>query len=148
MNTPSLVPVVVVDTRAMIESDLPEACALWERTEGVELSEGDDLSELAAYLARNPGASQVAYVGDALAGAVLAGSDGRRGFLYHLAVDPSYRGRGVGRELAARALARLRESGVRRVLILVARDNPEGRAFWQRCGWEPLDFAEPMAIEP
>lgn len=148
MNPTSLAPAIVVNYRVMTESDLPEACALWERTEGVELAEGDDLPELAAYLSRNPGASQVAYVGDALAGAVLAGSDGRRGLLYHLAVDPVFRGKGVGRMLAQRALENLRAMGVRRVLILVARDNAEGRAFWQRCGWEALDFAEPMAIDP
>jgi ribosomal protein S18 acetylase RimI-like enzyme len=128
----------------MTEADLPAACALWSTAEGVELAEGDSLPELAAYLRRNPGASQVALQGDQLVGAVLAGHDGRRGIIYHLAVAPTARRHGLGRALVERSLAVLRAGGMRRVLILVARDNPAGREFWIRSGWEPLEFAEPM----
>lgn len=133
--------------RAMTPADLPAALALWSAAEGVSVAEGDSPEELARYLQRNPGASQVAVEIGVLVGAVLAGHDGRRGFLYHLAVAPECRGRGHGRVLAARALSVLREAGVRRVLILVARDNPAGRAFWLRCGWEGMEFAEPMGID-
>lgn len=130
--------------RAMTEADLPAACAVWSTAEGVELAEGDSLPELAAYLRRNPGASQVALQGGRLVGAVLAGHDGRRGIVYHLAVAPAARRLGLGRELVERSLAVLRTAGIRRVLILVARDNHAGRDFWIRSGWEPLEFAEPM----
>jgi N-acetylglutamate synthase len=133
--------------RPMTEADLPAACALWSITEGVELAEGDSQAELGAYLRRNPGASQVACSGDQLVGAVLAGHDGRRGFIYHLAVDPGQRGNGLGRELIRRALDVLKERGLRRVLLFVARDNEAGRAFWVRCGWEALEFADPMGID-
>lgn len=133
--------------RPMTEADLAAARTLWSHAEGVELAEGDSLSELSAYLRRNPDASQVAYSGDKLVGAVLAGHDGRRGFVYHLAVEPGHRGRGLGRDLVTRALGVLKEQGLRRVLILVARDNQAGRAFWSRSGWEALESAEPMGID-
>lgn len=133
--------------RAMTPDDLPAAIDLWSRAAGVSIAEGDSLEELARYLQRNPGASQVVCEGGRLIGAVLAGHDGRRGFLYHLAVDSERQGRGYGRLLAERALAVLREAGLRRVLILVARDNAAGRAFWARCGWEGMEFAEPMGID-
>ena len=133
--------------RAMQASDLAGALALWREAEGVELAEGDRLEELAAFLRRNPGASQVAYDGDTLVGAVLAGHDGRRGFLYHLAVHPAQRGRGLGRALVDRALAVLRQDGLPRVLILVAQDNAAGRAFWMHYGWEGMEFAAPMGID-
>lgn len=137
----------VATVRAMTEADILAARALWASAEGVELAEGDSLEELAAYLRRNPGASHVAYDGPHLVGAVLAGHDGRRGLVYHLAVAPSHRGRDLGRDLVARSLAALRAQGITRVLGLVARDNPGGRRFWIRCGWEPLEFAEPIAID-
>lgn len=133
--------------RAMTPDDLPAAIALWSTAEGVSVGEGDSHEELARYLQRNPGASQVVCEGGRLVGAVLAGHDGRRGFLYHLAVASDRRGRGYGRLLAERSLAVLREAGLRRVLILVARDNATGRAFWTRCGWEGMEFAEPMGID-
>lgn len=131
----------------MTAADIPAALALWASAEGVSIAEGDSPDELSAYLERNPRASQVAYKSGTLIGAVLAGQDGRRGFLYHLAVAPSSRGLGHGKELVGRSLSALETAGVRRVLILVARDNEEGRAFWLHCGWERMDFAEPFGID-
>ncbi|MBS0663245.1 MAG: GNAT family N-acetyltransferase [Verrucomicrobia bacterium] len=136
-----------VTYRPMTPADLEPARRLWSETEGVELAEGDSVGELTHYLRRNPGLSFVAIQDGQLVGAVLGGHDGRRGFLYHLSVAARARGAGIGRELAQRSLATLREAGLTRVLILVARDNHLGRQFWQRQGWEALEFAEPMGID-
>jgi N-acetylglutamate synthase len=133
--------------RAMMPTDLAAASELWAAAEGVELAEGDSQSDLAKYLARNPGCSQVAFEQDRLIAAVLAGHDGRRGFLYHLAVHPSARGRGVGKQLASAAVRAIKGEGIQRVLILVAADNPQGVAFWQKCGWENMPFALPMGLD-
>ncbi len=124
--------------------DLPAALELWRRAEGVEIAEGDSPEALARYLARNPGISQAAFVGDSLVGAVLAGHDGRRGFLYHLAVEPRFQNIGVGRALVERAVTLLEAQGLRRALILVAHNNDSGADFWSRRGWEDMDFARPM----
>jgi N-acetylglutamate synthase len=112
------------------------------------LSHGDSPEELQRYLLRNPGLSQAAFIGEEMVGAVLAGHDGRRGLLYHLAVKPSAQGAGVGRRLVERGLEGLKEAGISRVLILVLQDNEIGRAFWNRQGWETIEQAIPMAIEP
>ena len=133
--------------RPLAATDLPAALRLWAVAEGVELAEGDSEPELVAYLQRNPGISFAAFRGGILAGAVLAGHDGRRGFLYHLAVAPAHRGAGIGRELVGRSLAALTAAKISRVLILVARDNAGGRDFWSKLGWEHLDFAQPMAVD-
>ncbi len=133
--------------RPMTEADLASAHRLWAEADGVELAEGDSLPQLAGYLRRNPGLSFVACQGDRLVGAILAGHDGRRGYLYHLAVTPSARGAGLGRELVDRSLAALRQAGLTRALVLVARDNALGRGFWVRRGWESLEFAEPMGLD-
>jgi N-acetylglutamate synthase len=98
----------------MVEHDLPAARELWAISDGVELAEGDDPPELSRYLQRNPGMSQVALMEHRLVGAVLAGHDGRRGFLYHLAVHPSARCSGIGRELVQRCLQALKQEGITR----------------------------------
>lgn len=133
--------------RPLTAADLPAALGLWSHAEGVELSEGDAPAELARYLERNPRSSQLAVVGDVVAGAVLAGHDGRRGYLYHLAVAPAFRGQGIGRALVGSAVASLRSEGLRRVLILVARDNDEGLRFWQNGGWDDMEFARPLGLD-
>ena len=130
--------------RALEPADLPAALALWVDTPGLELAEGDSPAELARYLARNPGCSSGAVVDGRLVAAVLGGHDGRRGLLYHLAVHPDHRGRGLGRAVVRRSLDALRAAGVTRALLLVAADNPGGRAFWLRDGWEELEFARPF----
>lgn len=122
--------------RPMRPADLPAARALWRSTEGVGMGPGDAPRELAAFLARNPGLSVVARTrGGALAGAVLGGHDGRRGFLYHLAVRRRHRGRGLGRALVDRCLEGLRATGVGKVSIMVFGDNEPGLSFWRGAGW-------------
>lgn len=138
---------VAVQLRPMTPADLPAARQLWADAEGVELAEGDSPEQLAAYLQRNPAMSYVATEGSDVVGAVLAGHDGRRGFLYHLAVAPRVRQGGVGRALVARSVAALKAAGVVRVLILVARDNAGGKSFWEKCGWESLSAAEPLGLD-
>jgi N-acetylglutamate synthase len=127
--------------RAMVTDDIAAARQLWATAEGVELAEGDEPEQLERFLARNPGVSQVALRQGVVVGAVLAGYDLRRGFLYHLAVDRTQRGGGIGRQLVTRALHELRRAGVPRVLILVAQDNAYGKKFWRSLGWEPLSEA-------
>lgn len=136
-----------IQVQPLLEAHLPAARVLWSAAVGVELSAGDEIHELARYLRRNPQTSFAAFGGDRLLGAVLAGHDGRRGYLYHLAVASDCRGQGIGRSLIKHSLSALKGQGIQRALILVARENQEGAAFWRRYGWEPLDFAEPWGID-
>ena len=122
--------------RAMDVTDLPEALALWSTTEGMGMGEEETEAMLACVLARNPGLSAVWRDEDGrLVGAVLAGHDGRRGFLYHLAVAPAWRGRGVGRALVEFAMAGLRGAGIAKASILVYANNEAALGFWRRLGW-------------
>lgn len=91
--------------RAMTSLDIPRSTELWQACKGVGLGDGDTPEQLEAFLNRNPMTSSVALSEERLIGAVLAGHDGRRGFLYHLAVHPDFRARGLGRALAERPLA-------------------------------------------
>lgn len=127
-----------IATREFVIGDYANACALWQQVDGIEICEGDSQAEIREYLARNPGLSRVAHAGEAMAGAVLCGHDGRRGFIYHLAVAPAFRGRGVGKLLLDDCVRELRRARIPRAIILVARDNSLGHEFWLRNGWEDL----------
>jgi ribosomal protein S18 acetylase RimI-like enzyme len=133
-----------IRTREFSINDYDAAVELWKRVEGLEIAEGDDKESVARFLARNPGLSRVATDGSIVVGVSLCGHDGRRGHIYHLAVDPKYHGRGLGKRLAEECLDRLRGAGIQRAIILVANDNPRGREFWRRCDWEELSSALAM----
>ncbi|MDQ6622866.1 MAG: GNAT family N-acetyltransferase [Verrucomicrobiota bacterium] len=126
-------------TREFSIDDYAQACALWNEVEGVEICEGDSRAEILAFLARNPGLSRVAEEDGQLAGAVLCGHDGRRGYIYHLAVAPRARRLGAGRLLIEECMTGLRAAGIKRALLLAADDNSLGQEFWLRNGWEKLE---------
>ena len=136
-----------ISTREFSISDYDAALELWQRVEGLEIAEGDEREGVSHFLARNPGLSRVATDGAAIIGVALCGNDGRRGYIYHLAVDPAYQGCGLGKRLLNECLAGLRRTAVKRTLIMVAEDNARGREFWKRCGWEEIPGAISMGID-
>ena len=121
--------------REMTLADYGEVLALWRGTEGIGLSASDERAAVGAYLARNPGMSFVALAGGRIVGAVLAGHDGRRGCLHHLAVLPSWRHRGIGRALVEASLDRLAAAGMLKCNLFLFDANEAGRAFWEKVGW-------------
>ncbi len=127
---------VNVVVRPMIIEDYDQVAALWESTAGVGLDEGDDeRAGIDSYLERNPGLSFTATADGKIIGAVLCGHDGRRGYLHHLAVNPAYRGNGIGRNLVDNCLSALKQIGIRKCNIMVFDDNDTGLGFWRNTGW-------------
>ena len=126
--------------REMLAQDYSAAYKLWENTEGMGLSAADSEEEITSYLQRNVGLSQICEDEDGnIAGTALCGHDGRRGFMYHVAVSTSYRGMGVGRALVNRCLQKLREEGIAKCHLMVIGDNDLGRGFWGGLGWQFRD---------
>jgi N-acetylglutamate synthase len=134
-------------TREFCIDDYDAAFLLWHRVEGLEIAEGDDKEGVAQFVKRNPGLSRVATNGSIVVGVVMCGHDGRRGHIYHLAVDPAYRRYGLGKHLVQECLAGLRRVGVVRAIILVADNNLGGAEFWKRSGWENIPGAIAMGID-
>ena len=67
----------------------------------------------------------VAIEADRLIGAVMAGFDGTRGWIHHLAVDPSQRLKGVGASLVHAAEEGLRLLGCPKVNLQVRAENQD-----------------------
>lgn len=124
------------DLRPFRVDDIPAALALWRRCEGIGLNASDTPECLEAFLRRNPGCSFVLETSSGLAGAVLGGHDGRRAFIYHLAVEPTQRGQGIGTSLVGATLARFTELKLLRVSIHLFADNEHGQAFWSASRWK------------
>jgi ribosomal protein S18 acetylase RimI-like enzyme len=116
-------------------ADYDEAIALWKRCEGVGLSDADEREPLTAFLMKNPGLNFIARENGTVVGTCLSGSDGRRGYLYHLAVDPAQRRKGIGRILAQKTLHALALQGIQKCHIMVFGANELGLTFWKNEGW-------------
>src|SRR5262245_47442363 len=109
---------------------------LWQQTGGLVLRPEESSERLQSLLATDRLRLYVARRRPQLIGAVLAGQDGRRGYLYHLAVVETARQQGVGRGLVNAALRDLAAQGIVRSQVCITIENKMAQGFWVRMGWQ------------
>lgn len=129
--------------RAATPADHAALFALWRSVPGIQLRAEDEYEPFCRYLERNPGLSLLVEAEGGPIASLLAGHDGRRGYLHHLVVAPAWRGRGLASALLAEVLARLAEQGVYKSHVFVLGAAPEALAFWRaRSEWLARDDIE------
>lgn len=122
--------------REMKIEDYEEVYKMWQITTKRALSKADEKPQMERYLKHNSGMSQVAVIDGKIVGTVLAGHDGRRGFIHHMAVAPEYRRRRIGHALAEKAIKKIREQGIDKTHIFCYQNNETGQSFWRDFGFE------------
>jgi ribosomal protein S18 acetylase RimI-like enzyme len=125
--------------RAFREDDYDAVVRVW-RAAGLTIKPSDTLPELRKVIDRNPGLFLVADDEGSVAGAVIGAWDGRRAWVYHLAVDPALQRRGIGRMLMDELERRLRAVGATRLNLLVEQGNAPVADFYRRLGYAPDDL--------
>lgn len=119
--------------------DYPAVQVLWRNAgPGIHVRRSDEPQEIEKKLRRDPDLFLVAEMDGRVIGSVLGGFDGRRGMMYHLAVDHSYRQHGIGALLMDELEQRLRERGCIRYYLLVTQDNEAAIHFYEKRGWERM----------
>ncbi|MEO8082191.1 MAG: GNAT family acetyltransferase [Ardenticatenales bacterium] len=66
---------------------------------------------------------------------VMAGYDGHRGWLYYVGVDPTHRGRGIGRAMLVDVERRMRALGCPKINLQVRTGNDDAMAFYRALGY-------------
>ncbi len=122
--------------RKMKITDYDVVYALWRKTPGMGLNDIDDSREgIERYLKRNPRTCFIGEFNGELAGVILAGHDGRRGYIHHTCVAPDLWGRQFGTKLVDAALEALRAEGISKAALVVFSRNERGNGFWERMGF-------------
>ena len=94
--------------RLMHISDYDSIYNLWMNTPGMGLNSVDDSKDgIEKFLKRNPTTCFVAEEDSKIVGVIMAGNDGRRGYIYHTAVLPEFRGKHIAKTLVENAMAAL-----------------------------------------
>ncbi|MCI9131459.1 GNAT family N-acetyltransferase [Thomasclavelia cocleata] len=125
-----------MEMRLLKISDYQSVYNLWKNTSGMGLRSLDDSEEgIKRFLLRNPNTNFVAVIDKKIAGVIMAGNDGRRGYIYHLAVQNEYRRRGIASALVKECLMALRIEEINKVALVVFSDNTSGNNFWQKLGF-------------
>jgi len=132
--------------REMRSSDYEQAYALWQHTPGIGLSDADSKEAVEHFLKKNSALCFIAVDQDKLIGTILCGEDGRRGYIYHLAVAEEYRQMGIGKTLVQKSLAALAQHDIQKCHLFVYVENHAGKTFWEHIGWKARNDIEVMSF--
>lgn len=120
-----------MNIRIMTINDYEEVYELWLSCKGMGLNDLDDSkSGIEKFLRRNP---ETCFVSE------IVGNDGRRGYIYHTAVHPDYRHKGIASKLVNTAMSALKVIGINKAALVVFERNKIGNAFWEKVGFTVRD---------
>jgi ribosomal protein S18 acetylase RimI-like enzyme len=120
--------------REFTMADYAAVDALWRRA-SLWMRPSDGAEQVALKLERDPDLFLVACVGVDLIGVAMGGWDGRRAYLYHLAVDPAWQCRGVAGRLLDCLEARFRAKGALKAKLQIVAGNDASAAFFTARGY-------------
>ena len=120
---------------------------LWQRGDlWVRPSDGPEATLLK--LTRDPELFLVARSGDGrVVGTVMGGWDGRRAYVYHLAVAPARRRQGIADALMDELEERFRALGALKAKLQILVENEASKAFFARRGYLLETDCEPWGKE-
>jgi ribosomal protein S18 acetylase RimI-like enzyme len=124
-----------VDIRSFREADEDAVIALWKNVFAYDAPHNDPAQIIRHKLAVQRELFFVALVDGVLAGTVMGGYDGHRGWVYSLAVSPAFRRRGVGTKLVRHLERELAAWGCPKVNLQVLASNAPTVAFYQKLGY-------------
>ena len=129
----------MVDIRRYESKDQTQVVALWNEVFPDDPPWNEPVSMIRRKLTVQPELFLVAHVAGEVAGTVLAGFDGVRGWVHHLAVRASYRRQGLASSLMTAAEKGLAALGCPKVNLQVRATNSAVVAFYRSLGYEVED---------
>ena len=99
----------------------------------------DSRDGIERFLNRNPETCFVAENDNRIVGVIIVGNDGRRGYIYHTAVDQNYRHNGIATKLVNKAISVLKSIGINKTALVVFDRNTVGNSFWEKLGFTVRD---------
>lgn len=121
-------------------ADYPLVSELWKSAGGgVQFNRSDTEAEIQKKVSRDPDLFLVVDHEKQIIATIIAGFDGRRGMLYHLAVSPQFRKHGIASALMHEIETRLRNKGCVKAYLLINPLHPELMPFYEKLGWLKMD---------
>lgn len=130
-----------VVTRRFQSCDAEALIALWQEVLPSSQPWNEPRRVLCRKMNRRDDLVFVAERDEKIVGALIAGYDGIRGWIYSLAVSPEQRRSGIGRKLMDAAESVLAERGCPKVNLQVRSTNLKVLEFYRQCGYEVEDRA-------
>jgi len=129
---------MTISIASLVLNDTDAVIALWHEA-GLHPSRSDSEVVIAKALAFQPDLFLVAKDGPRIVGTVWGAYDGRRGWIYRLAVAKSHRKCGLGQRLMDEVEKRLKVLGCDKINLLIERDNIAVADFYGARGYRADD---------
>lgn len=126
---------MAVTIRPFQDHDAPAVVALWRAAFPSAPARNDPLAVIRQKREVQPDLFLVGEAEGRIVATVIAGYDGHRGWVYHVAVAADARRHGYGRAMMAAAEERLRALGCPKLNLQVNRSNAEVVAFYEALGY-------------
>jgi ribosomal protein S18 acetylase RimI-like enzyme len=129
------------------DSDYADVVALWRVVFPNDPSWNEPVELIRRKRSVQPNLFWIAQEGELIVGTVLAGWDGVRGWIYHLAVDPAKRRKGTARLLMKAAEDALEALGCPKVNLQVRMNNTGVVDFYKTIGYvveERVQMGKPL----
>ena len=122
--------------RPLDHTDYDDITSLWDRAGLPYRLQGRDSREaMTMEFKRMETAFIGMYDGERLIGAVIATSDGRKGWINRLAIDPDYRGKRLAAVLIDESERFLKDQGIKVVAALIEDENLPSIAAFEKSGF-------------
>jgi len=127
--------------RPIVEDETVPVIDLWTRCDLVV--PWNDPARDIAFARSSPNAEVLARFEDGrVTAAGMVGHDGHRGWLYYIAVDLDFQGRGLGKALVRACEAWLAERGCPKAMLMIREGNTKVQTFYESADWS----VEPRAV--
>lgn len=122
-----------------INEDYERVLNLWKEIEiGMNVGKSDTPKEIRKKLQRDPDLFLVAESNHQIIGTIIGGFDGRRGIIYHLAVNKNFRRQNVASNLLNEVERRLQAKGCVKALLVVFVNNKDAMQFYKKQSWQEM----------
>ncbi|UCG53246.1 MAG: GNAT family acetyltransferase [Candidatus Latescibacterota bacterium] len=125
--------------RPYLEEDSVEVIALWREVFTNDPPWNDPPQVIQRKLAVQRELFLIGELRGRIVATVIAGYDGFRGWIYHLAVAPNEQRKGLGRAMMAEAEKRLKAIGCPKINLQVRSTNTDVIAFYKALGYSVED---------
>ena len=122
-------------------SDFPEVLSLWNKA-GLDIPDvKKEFLEFQCALSMNQSSCLPLVQDKIIIGSVLGAFNGRRGWIYHLAIHPDFGHQGYGSLLLKKVEKALKKKGAHRVLLCVEYTNLKVSPFYEKYGYVVINDA-------
>ncbi len=125
-----------IKIRRLTIDDYPKMKEIWEKSGLPYKPKGrDSYEEIKKQMEDFGDLFLGAEIDNKLVGLIIGSSDGRKGWLNRIAVDPVYQGRGIAKMLTTACEEALKERGIKIFAVLIESYNKNSLALAEKMGY-------------